>query len=204
MLNTPLKLLFLPGASGNTQFWWPVADLLIHPAQKIHMGWPGFGPTPADPHVTGFDDLVAWIVAEIDRPAALVAQSMGGIVAILAALERPELVTHLVLTVTSGGIDMAGLGAEDWRPSFFAANPTVPRWFGNYHEDLSLRLVTLQVPTLLLWGNADPISPVSVGQRLASLLPQAEMHVFSDGDHNLANTFATDVAPLIDRHLAKR
>lgn len=79
MLHTASKLLFLPGASGNIQFWQLVADLLIHPAQKTHIGWPSFGATPADPRVTGFGDLVAQ------------SQSMGGIVAMLAALERPEL-----------------------------------------------------------------------------------------------------------------
>ena len=106
MIASPAKLLFLPGASGNTRFWLPVAERLAHPAQHVHIGWPGFGDTPPLPSVTGMDDLVTRVLAEIDRPTALVAQSMGGIVAVLAALERPELITHLTLTVTSGGVDM--------------------------------------------------------------------------------------------------
>ncbi len=112
MTASPAKLIFLPGASGNTQFWHPVAERLAHPAQQVHIGWPGFGDTPPVPDVTGMSDLVARVLAEIDRPTALVAQSMGGIVAVLAALERPELITHLVLTVTSGGVDMSALGAQ--------------------------------------------------------------------------------------------
>ena len=197
----PSKLLFLPGASGNTQFWLPVAQRLAHPAEKVHIGWPGFASTPADADIQGLDDLAARIVAQIQTPTALIAQSMGGVIAVLAALEKPQLVTHLVLTVTSGGMDMAGFDAEDWRPGFFAANPGLPRWFGAYHQDLTAKLATLAIPTLLLWGDADPISPVAVGQRLEALLPCAQLHVFPGGGHNLGNTFADDVAPLIDQHL---
>ncbi|SFB57083.1 alpha/beta fold hydrolase [Azotobacter beijerinckii] len=203
MYSSPSKLLFLPGASGSTRFWKPAGELLVHPAQQVYVGWPGLGSTPADPGVTSFADLVARVMVEIDQPTALVAQSMGGVVAMLAALERPELVTHLVLTATSGGMDMESLGAQDWRPLFAEANLVVPQWFIDYREDLTPRLAELRMPTLLLWGDDDPISPVSVGQRLAALLPRAELHVFPGGDHRLAKILATEVASLIDRHLAK-
>lgn len=198
----PAQLLFLPGASGRTQLWAPVAKRLRHPAEKIHVGWPGFGPKPPDPQVHGLDDLVAGVIARIDRPTALVAQSMGGVIAMRAALARPDLVTHLVLTATSGGIDVAGLGGEDWRPAFHAANPLLPRWFSTGQEDLSPQLHRVAMPTLLLWGDADPISPVSVGRRLASLLPRAQLHVIAGGDHDLAEMHAEAVAPLIEAHLA--
>jgi pimeloyl-ACP methyl ester carboxylesterase len=149
------------------------------------------------------DDLVARVVADIDGPTALIAQSMGGVVAIRAALEKPSLVTHLVLSVTSGGLDVAGMGGVDWREALHAGAPALPRWFADYHEDLTGQLPKIEVPVLLLWGDADPISPVAVAERLAQLLPRAELHVIPGGDHNLANTCATQVAPLIDLHLRK-
>jgi pimeloyl-ACP methyl ester carboxylesterase len=161
---------------------------------------PSAGPALEPPPlagVTGMDDLVARVLAEIDRPTALVAQSMGGIVAVRAALERPELITHLTLTVTSGGVDMSALGAHDWRPDFAAANPTLPSWFLDDQTDLTLRLAELRMPVLLLWGDSDPISPVRVGQRLAQLLPRAELHVFPDADHDLGFTHAAEVAGLM-------
>jgi pimeloyl-ACP methyl ester carboxylesterase len=202
-MSMPSKLLFLPGALGAPQFWSPVANGLSHPAAKICLGWPGFGATPPDPNINGIDDLVTMIVAMIDQPTALIAQSMGGIIAIRAALEKPDLVTHLVLATTSGGIDMTRHTAQDWRRAFQEANPLLPRWFSMYQQDLSSELDRLHMPTLLLWGDADPISPVSVGNQLASLLPYAELHVISGGDHGLANTRANDIVPLIDKHLAK-
>jgi pimeloyl-ACP methyl ester carboxylesterase len=199
----PSQLLFLPGALGRTELWQPVADLLAHPAAKIHFGWPGFGAMQPDPQIRGVDDLVAKVVARIDQPTALIAQSMGGVVAIRAALEVPDLVTHLVLAVTSGGIDVAGLGGLDWRPSFYAANPSLPRWFSTYQEDLSQKLSKVTMPSLLVWGDADIISPLGVGERLVSLLPNAHLHVVLGGDHDLAETHASSIAPLIDEHLAK-
>ena len=197
------QLLFLPGASGDTRFWEPVARRLRHRGAPHHVGWPGFGPTPRDPAVNGIDDLVAQVVARIDGPTALIAQSMGGVVAIRAALERPDLVTHLVLTATSGGVDVAALGGQDWRPAFFEANRAIPDWFAAYGEDMSEAIRTIAAPALLLWGDADPISPVAVGERLKALLPRAELHMLAGGAHNLANAMADRVAPLIDEHLAK-
>ncbi len=199
--NRPSQIIFLPGAGGDPQFWQPVSGLLDHPAARVLMGWPGFGPVPADPGVRGMEDLVARVVDSIDRPTALVAQSMGGIVAVQAALQRPEQITHLVLAATSGGVDMSAYGAQDWRPAFAQAHPTVPRWFADYRGDLSGVLATLTTPTLLLWGDADPISPVGVGQRLQALLPRSRLHVVPGGAHDLANRHAAQVAPLIAAHL---
>jgi poly(3-hydroxyoctanoate) depolymerase len=200
----PSKLLFLPGALGRTQFWEPAGRLLAHPADKIYVGWPGFAATPPDPSIRGIDDLVAKVVAQIDQPTALIAHSMGGVIAIRAALEKPALVTHLVLAVTSGGVDMAGLGGQDWQQAFHDANPLLPRWFSTYQEDLSQRLPQVRIPTLLLFGDADPISPVSVGKRLASLLPFAQLQIIAGGDHGLAKTHAAAIAALIDAHLLQR
>jgi pimeloyl-ACP methyl ester carboxylesterase len=197
----PQRLLFLPGASGNIRFWHPVAERLRHGAERIHLGWPGFGGTPPDPGVNGFDDLLALVLGQMDRPCALIAQSMAGVLALRAALARPQRVTHLVLCATSGGVPMAGLGAEDWRASFQAAHPHLPDWFATATTDLTSQLPGVRQPVLLLWGDADPISPVAVGERLAALLPHARLEVIPGGDHDLALERAATVAPLIDAHL---
>ncbi|HDS1679384.1 TPA: alpha/beta fold hydrolase [Pseudomonas putida] len=195
------KLLFLPGASGNTRFWHPVADALKTPAITQHRGWPGFGETPPNPDITCLEHLAALALAELDGPTALVAQSMGGVVAVHMALKRPELITHLILTVTSGGVNLADSGAEDWRAEFETQNPNLPRWFLDDRTDLSARLHELRMPVLLLWGDADPISPVAVGKRLAQLIPGARLEVFPEAGHDLGNSHAIEVARLIDEHL---
>lgn len=102
-----MRVIFLPGAAGDGGFWRPLIGLL---------DWPGLGAVPPSPDVNGFDDLVRLTLHALDEPADLVAQSMGGVVALRVALERPDLVRRLVLVATSGGIDVTGLGAADWRP----------------------------------------------------------------------------------------
>ncbi|AKH39113.1 MULTISPECIES: alpha/beta fold hydrolase [Nitrosomonas] len=199
----PSKLLFLPGASGDTQFWLPVVNSLTYPAEKVYLEWPELGSIPSDPKVNSMHDLVDLVAAEVDQPVAIIAQSIGGIIAIQATLKKPELITHLVLAATSGGIDMESFGAQDWRPIILAAHPSFPRLLSEYDEDLTPQLHKIKAPTLLLWGDADPISPVSVGLRLATLLPNANLHIVPGGDHNLVMVHAKEIAPLIDAHLAK-
>ena len=60
----------------------------------------------------------------------------------------------------------------------------------------------MTAPTLLVWSDADPISPLGVGQRLAQLLPRAELVVIPGVDHMFARDHADVVAPHIERHLS--
>ncbi len=203
MLTPVETLMFLPGASGNTSLWKPLSERLALPAKRRFFAWPGFGGEPADRGVTGISDLGARVAAEIVAPTQLFAQSMGGIVAMLATLAKPELVRHLVLSVTSGGIDTSNLGAIDWRPEFRKHNPNLPTWFEQERWDLSARLAQIRIPVLLLWGDADPISPVAIGQRLQALLPNAELVVIPGGSHDLVDERVDDVLPHVERHLRK-
>lgn len=145
--------------------------------------------------------MVERVVAEITGPVVLFAQSMGGLVALRAALLVPELVRALVLSVTSGGIDVQALGAVDWRSEFARNNPDVPRWFLDANDDMTSQISSIEAPTLLLWGDADPISPVAVGRRLAQLLPNSTLLVVPGGTHDLVGERASDVLPHIEQHL---
>jgi pimeloyl-ACP methyl ester carboxylesterase len=197
------RVLFLPGAGGDGRFWRPVADRLPPAWERVLLEWPGLGHVPPDPQVRGLDDLVRLVLARAgDDPVDLVAQSMGGLVALLAALVRPELVRRLVLTATSGGLNLTPFGVEDWRPEYVREFPTAAPWIRQVHVDLTDRLATVGHPTLLLWGDADPISPVAVGERLNRLLPRARLVVIPGGDHAFARDRAPDVAPEVARHLS--
>lgn len=194
------RLLFLPGAGADPAFWRPVGERLS--GEKVYFGWPGLGDQPPSPEVNGLDDLVDMVDSELARgPADLLAQSMGGLIAILASLRRPESVRRLVLSVTSAGLDMKGLGAADWQATYHQNYPNAARWLSDVHMDLSAELPQIACPTLLLWGDADPISPVAVGERLAELFPNARLHVLKGGDHDLVRKRAEEVIPLIQAHL---
>lgn len=200
-MNRP-RILFLPGAGGSPHFWKPVAEALPAAWSKEHFGWPGMGAQPHDPAVQGLDDLKRLVTARMTEPVDLVAQSMGGVIAARIALEHPELVRRLVLCVTSGGVDMAGLGASDWRPDYRRSFPKAAAWVTDGSPTPPLPVEKTAASTLLIWGDADPVSPVAVGRHLAERLPQARLEVVPGGDHDVASSHADLVARLIARHLS--
>ena len=194
-----LKTLFLPGAGGSASFWKPLA---AHAQlDGVFFAWPGLGAEPPQPGVNSIDDLIGLVAKEITEPVSIVAQSMGGFIAIKLALAHPNLVKCLVLAVTSGGVPVIDLGGSDWRSNYSIAFPQAARWIADPVTDLSGQIPSIKVPTLLLWGDADPISPVAVGERLLALLPNARLSVFSGADHDLAQTHAAAVAVEVSRHL---
>jgi pimeloyl-ACP methyl ester carboxylesterase len=195
-------ILFLPGAGGSPDFWKPVGELLPADWPKVYFGWPGLSAQPADPAVNGLDDLIAMVVARMTEPVDLVAQSMGGVIAAHIALAHPRLLRRLVLCVTSGGVDMAAFGAsDDWRADYRQRFPNAATWILEPSVRAPLAVERISAPTLLIWGDCDPISPVAVGKHLESRLPNARLHVVAGGGHDLAKTHAEIVAPLIASHL---
>jgi pimeloyl-ACP methyl ester carboxylesterase len=195
------SVFFLPGAGGSPDFWKPVGALLPAEWSREYFGWPGLGNQPHDPAIGGVDDLVRLVAARIDEPVDLVAQSMGGVIAARLALERPHGVRRLVLVVTSGGVDMAGLGAADWRADYRRSFPRAAEWITAARSSPDLPVEKIAAPTLLIWGDADAISPVTVGRHLQSRLPNAQLHILPGGDHDLAQKQPELVASLIDKHL---
>ena len=81
------KTLFLPGASGSAAFWKPVADRLACNVRLF--AWPGLGREPAQQGIESFDDLITMVKAEIDAPVTIVAQSMGGYIALQGDERQP-------------------------------------------------------------------------------------------------------------------
>ena len=191
------RILFLPGAGGSKTFWQPVVERLRPSWERVMLGWPGFGGNPPDPAVQGMEGLLEMVLEELERPAWLVAQSMGGVLAMQAALQRPERVKGIVLAATSGGVDVRGLGGVDWRPDYVADFPDAPSWFVDAVTDVTDRLPSVRCPVLLLFGDADPLSPVAVGEHLRSLLPASELRVIPGGDHAFAHDRPEEVAALI-------
>jgi pimeloyl-ACP methyl ester carboxylesterase len=202
MTNADTKTLFLPGAGGSALFWNEIAQ--IAGIEGTFFAWPGLGDEPADAQTNSLDDLATMVLGHITSPVDIVAQSMGGVVAIKVALAMPKMVRRLVLTVTSGGLPMEEYGGSCWRADYFATYPLAASWIADPIEDLSQRIPSIQAPTLLLWGDADPISPVAVGERLQNLMPNAHLRVLAGAGHDLAQTHAEAVAEAIQRHLQGR
>ena len=200
MMGSRAKTIFLPGAGGSATFWKPVFDRTY--LDGMFLAWPGLGNEPPHPNVSGIDDLVSLVLDQMNETVNIVAQSMGGFVALKAALAAPRKVSRLVLTATSGGVPILDLGGADWREDYYRTFPRAARWIADPVEDLSDQIRYIDAPTLLLWGDSDPISPVAIGERLSTLLSNASLHVVIGADHDLALTHADAVANLVQQHLS--
>ncbi|EOQ71883.1 alpha/beta fold hydrolase [Acinetobacter lactucae] len=196
-----MNLIFLPGASGSTAFWRPLIEKLSPHYQTKIIGYPGFGDTPESLEVKSFEDLTNHVVDQINEESVIVAQSMGGIFAVAAALQKTQLVKGLVLIATSGGINLERFNVQDWREAYRQAFLKYPDWFvttnANYEEFLS----DINIETLLIWGDNDPVSPVQVGQYLNQKFENSTLYVVKGGDHQLAEKHADEVSVQIKTYL---
>ena len=76
----------------------------------------------------------------------------------------------------------------------------VPTWYEDFRKDVA----KIDVPTLVMQGDADRIVPFpSSGQRTAKMVKGAELVVIKDGPHNIAWTHADEVNSALLQFLAK-
>ncbi|WP_151798832.1 alpha/beta fold hydrolase [Acinetobacter calcoaceticus] len=197
------KLIFLPGASGSTTFWHPLIERLPHHYHTKTIGYPGFGDTPESVEVKNFKDLTNYVVDQINNDSVIIAQSMGGIFAVAAALQKPQLVKGLVLIATSGGIDLSPFNVQDWREAYSQTFLKYPDWFTTTKVNYEKFLAEIDIDVLLIWGDQDPVSPVEVGTYLNQIFKNSRLNIVKGGDHQLAEKYADEVASQIKDYLKK-
>ncbi|MBP6191251.1 MAG: alpha/beta fold hydrolase [Acinetobacter sp.] len=197
------NLVFLPGALGNTQFWNPlIAQLPEHYTKQV-IAYPSFHGMAAHPDINSFDDLTNYVVAQIQQPSILIAQSMGGIFAIATTLKKTDLVKGLVLIATSGGINLDLFLVQDWRQAYQQEYLQYPDWFVTAKVDYEAQLAHIQQQVLLLWGDQDLISPVAVGQHLHHLFQKSQLHIIQGGEHDFAEQYVNEVTIYINDFIRK-
>jgi poly(3-hydroxyoctanoate) depolymerase len=187
------RITLIPGAAGLATFWDPIREHLPSSWQQHSFDLPGFGPVPADREIQSYEQLVDWIARGLSGPGVVAGQSMGGFIALQLALRHPELVTHLVLLVAAGGVDMARHGARDWRP-VSRSNLANPAWTFAPVPDFSSQLGRISIPVLLVWATRDAISPLAVAQQLQADLPNARLVTFDTDDHWVGRLFSAETA----------
>jgi len=100
-------------------------------------------------------------------------------------------------------VDVFGLGATDWRPDYSAELPSVPNWFIVDRTDLTRKLPTIAAPTLVLYGDKDPLCTPEVAKFLAEQIPGAKLACIAGGDHMAARDRPAEVATIIRDHLSE-
>ncbi|MBU1740151.1 MAG: alpha/beta hydrolase, partial [Proteobacteria bacterium] len=177
---------------------------------------PGHGDTPG-PGLDRVDAYASWVAAQLDKsgatPAALLGHSLGGAVAVTVALERPDLLTGLILMGTGAKLRVLPAILDGLVDRFsdtvtmivdFAYGPSVsprekalgleqmkaagPRTLlGDFTAcntfDAGDRLGEVKVPTLVLTGEGDRLTPVKYGQYLADNITHAKFQVIPGAGH---------------------
>ncbi|WP_010479066.1 alpha/beta fold hydrolase [Acaryochloris sp. CCMEE 5410] len=55
--------------------------------------------------------------------------------------------------------------------------------WGQFSQPITERLQTITAPTLIIWGQQDPMVPVSHGQNAAQIMPNARLEIFEECGH---------------------
>jgi len=198
-----LPLVVLPGAGGRLDLLKPICQRLARRRTTLLVEYPGIGHAPANASLQSLSDLQAHVLERLPERFDLVAKSMGGVLALRTTLEQPGRVRKLVLLATSGGVNVAALGGIEWRDTFRRLQPEAPTWFVDDRTDVTPELGRIAQPTLLVFGEADLIAPIRVGQFLRSKLPDAHLEVVAEGTHDLEAEFPDLIASLIEAHLRR-
>jgi pimeloyl-ACP methyl ester carboxylesterase len=144
--------------------------------------------------------LARWIESEFSGPVHVVGNSMGGHTAIHLAAMRPDLVRSLTL-VDSTGIPfelkvgphienlMIPRGALSFttilaRDAFRSGPTSIAVAFARLlRDDARPLLQTIRVPTLLLWGEHDPLVPLTYAKQIHDIIPAARLVVVPNAGH---------------------
>ncbi|MEK5427291.1 alpha/beta fold hydrolase [Cytobacillus sp. FSL R7-0680] len=65
-------------------------------------------------------------------------------------------------------------------------------------------LKTINTPCLLIWGEADKVVPLSIGQRLQGDLPHSELHILKQAGHLIPEEKPEEIVAIIEQYLQKK
>ncbi len=196
------RLLFLPGAGADPNFWKPLGDLLPDTWEKSYLGWPGLGNQKFNPEVNCIDDFVSIVEKSLpDQSVDLLAQSMGGHIAIRLLLKHPEKIRRVVFAATGAGLNIADFGGVDWQSNYTKEYPDAKISIISENRDFTNDLPKITHPVLILCGDVDSICPISVGERLLQLLPNSKLKIVHGGDHTFACDIPHNISKYVIEHL---
>ena len=204
-VGRPLLLLH-GGLDDSEAFFAAIGDRLAATRRVIGFDRAGHGRTADREAPFHYADMVAETAGMIATlglgPVDLCGWSDGGIVALLLALARPELVRRQVLIganfhhdiVDSAALDPAAPWLESARRHFGATSPdgighfpeivrkSFALWLGE-PELSAADLAPVEAPTLVLNGDRDTLIPLAHTVQLFEAIPGAELAIIPGSGH---------------------
>jgi pimeloyl-ACP methyl ester carboxylesterase len=193
------------GLAGSWRWWDPVAAPLAERLRLYAVDLPGFGSSAGRRFVLG--DAPSYVRALLEEigleRAHLVGHSLGGAVCARVAALWPERVDRLVLAAPAGLLERRhaaqyalplAAAVRHLRPEFLrvvvgdslrAGAVTLYRAATQLLGDDALRaeLARIEAPTLLVWGERDPLVPVALAREYERAIPETRLVVLGDTGH---------------------
>jgi pimeloyl-ACP methyl ester carboxylesterase len=199
-------LILLHGLSGSGRWWGRNVPAFADSFRTYSVDLPGFGESRGV-RWSRLDDiadrLADWLVAEDLSHAHFAGHSLGGAVAARLTALHPDRIDRLVLidaairprrmrtsarpadvvrTICHGSPGFAPLLVRDvlrCRPGSIIA-ATVDA----LQTDWEPRLRRIDAPTLVVWGERDAITPLTLGHEIAAVVPGARLITLAEAGHN--------------------
>lgn len=218
--------------TNNKVKWQPLIDKLAQAdIEAVFLPLPGLS-TKLD-MAWGLNDYVAWVLEQLPKePIALLGHSFGGQIAIRLTAQYPDRVRQLILIDTAGVRDtslklkikrwgfgtLAKLGKlvtrnESFRgilyklageKDYLLANVNLRKTLTEVVEtDVQNEAVKIVVPTLIVWGGRDLITPKWMGQKLQRLIRNSRLEVIAPARHSPQFTHVKEVTVLVDKFLIR-
>jgi pimeloyl-ACP methyl ester carboxylesterase len=206
-------ILFLHGWGSNSTLWFNSLKNITLNKYCVFVDLPGFGKSeiPEIPwDLAAYVRFVTLFINKLGLPkVVLVGHSFGGSIAIKLAIEKPELISRLIL------VDSAGVRSKNRRKTFIKSisqfvKPIFKIGFLQnvrrkiYHqigsdylelplmqetykkiisEDLSEILGNIKPPTFLIWGANDRETPLVEAEFMKREIPDSQLHIISHAGH---------------------
>jgi len=206
MVGEGEPVVLVHGLSGSTRWWIRNIAALAREYRVYLVDLPGFGAMRRLRHHFVLAEAAAWLAAWMKavglEEAHLGGHSMGGYVCLRLAAQRPEAVRRLVLVAPAGvparrplfgHLVPLLLAARHATPSFLPVlaydavrTGPVTLWRAARDllaEDVREDLRSIEAPTLLIWGEKDPLIPPAVGDLLREEIPNSRLLLLQRAGH---------------------
>ncbi len=209
-------VVLLHGLMGEMDHWAPVLEILKGVCRATAPSLPIFDGALSE---ASLDELARHVVRVLDalriERAVVGGNSLGGHVALTMALTRPERVSGVILTGSSGLFERGFARNVPHAPTaeyvrmkmeeiFYDPGIVTDAWVeavrrvvttratalrvlqfarAAKRDSLEPRLPQVRVPTLLVWGKEDRITPMEVAERFHALIPHSELVYVTNCGH---------------------
>lgn len=228
-MKTKKKIFILHGWAYSTEKWKPFIGELKEDFDVEMLKMPGL--TSPLNEVWDLDNYVEWLKNNLPASRqVLLGHSNGGRIALAFSAKYPEKVYKLIL-IDSAGIyhnefpirlkrfifgTIAKVGKKFVKSStmkiilykfarvddYAKANPIVKKTMVNLiTNDCSQILKKIRIPTIIIWGSEDKITPVSDGQIMNEQIKDSRLYIINDARHSPMFTHVKEVVEIVSKNI---